>query len=175
MGFLQDERLARLADEYGLEIIYVPHPNLEPHLSQSDLPRGARLVRYADGDIQDVIARAAVLVTDYSSLAFEAAYLLIPVVYFQFDREQFFAEHPHRPGYFDYEDDGFGRVVYDGRAAVEATAEAVSGSTASEVYSSRARQFFAFRDGQCSERVFRAISAIDQKNGQEMPPALPSR
>ena len=40
-------------------------------------------------------------------------YLEKPVVYCHFDREQFFAgEHSYSKGYFEYERDGFGEIVY---------------------------------------------------------------
>ena len=53
--------------------------------------------------MQELFARARVLVTDYSSIAFNAAYLERPVVYFQFDADEVLAGgHVGRAGYFDY-------------------------------------------------------------------------
>ena len=60
--------------------------------------------------------------TDYSSVAFNVAYVDAPVVYFQFDRDAVLAgQHIGRAGYFDYERDGFGPVVTTvDEAAIEA-------------------------------------------------------
>ena len=49
------------------------------------------------------------MLTDYSSVAFDFAYLRKPIVYAHFDKEAFFSgEHSYTAGYFDYERDGFG-------------------------------------------------------------------
>lgn len=159
--YLLDPRIHALATEHGLRIAFVPHPNLEAHIGRFPVPPDVDIVTYGEADIQSVIARARVLVTDYSSLAFEAAYVRTPVVYFQFDREEFFARHPHRPGYYDYVRDGFGPVAVDVAGAVAATAEALLGtSDRSAEYAARADSFFMARDGRNCERTFAAIEAI---------------
>ena len=167
-GYLRSSDLERLAREHDLEVLFVPHPNLESHIDSSQLPSGSRVIRYSDGDIQDVIARARVLVTDYSSLAFEAAYISTPVVYFQFDREEFFSDHPHRPGYFDYDRDGFGPVAETIDDALAATQSAVEGLLA-EAFSQRALDFFEYRDGQCCSRVYESILDLSASRNSERP------
>ena len=60
-------------------------------------------------------------VTDYSSQAFEAAYLERAVVYYQFDQADFFGgTHVYRKGTWDYDTDGFGPVALDLAAAIAA-------------------------------------------------------
>lgn len=48
------------------------------------------------------------MVTDYSSVAFDFAYMKKSLVYAQFDREAFFEGQTYDEGYFNYETDGFG-------------------------------------------------------------------
>jgi len=159
------ELLARLSTdpalaEKGCRVGFVPHPSLEPHLDRLGVPAGVEVFRYRDNDIQSVIARARVLVTDYSSLAFEAAYIETPVVYFQFDAEQFFEEHPHRAGYFDYADDGFGPMTREADEAAIAIRDALVAPESVAVYADRATTFFIDRDGGNCERAFEAIRSI---------------
>ena len=111
-GLLRSPELAAAVDRAGVSISFVPHPNLQDHIVNDSLPASVRLVRYEDQDIKSVIARAGLVVTDYSSLAFEAAYVSTPVMYFQFDRRDFFSgQHAYRRGYFSYQNEGFGPVV----------------------------------------------------------------
>ncbi|THE07564.1 glycosyltransferase [Microbacterium oleivorans] len=157
--------LAQLASDPGLagqgcRIGFVPHPSLEPHLDRLGVPAGIEVFRYRDNDIQSVIARARVLVTDYSSLAFEAAYIETPVVYFQFDAAQFFDEHPHRAGYFDYERNGFGPLTEEADEAADAIRAAVLTPESVAHYADRATAFFIDRDGRNSERAFEAIAPL---------------
>ena len=65
----------------------------------------------AEPSLQPLFAKTALLVTDYSSVAFEIAYIEKPVIYYQFDAEQFYGGgHLGFGGYFDFARDGFGPV-----------------------------------------------------------------
>jgi CDP-glycerol glycerophosphotransferase (TagB/SpsB family) len=101
------------------------------------------------------------VITDYSSMAFNAAYIDRPVVYFQFDRTRFLdGGHIGRHGYFDYHRDGFGPVALDVDAAVAAITETIEfGASPRPLYQARIDETFPMRDGQCSKRVVAAIRA----------------
>ncbi|SDV01718.1 CDP-glycerol glycerophosphotransferase, TagB/SpsB family [Microlunatus sagamiharensis] len=160
-GLLHSPELAALAERTDVRVVFAPHPNLEEHVSPDQLPEHVRLARYRDHDIQEVVARARVLVTDYSSLAFEAAYVGTPVAYYQFDAEEFFAgQHAYRRGYFSYEQDGFGPVTTDQGALLAALGELLDdGRPLRERYRRRIEDTFPFRDGGCSRRVYEAVRA----------------
>ena len=57
----------------GLRLTFVPHANAEPYLAAFDLPPDVEVVRLSTGVAQQVFARAAALVTDYTSVAFTFA------------------------------------------------------------------------------------------------------
>jgi glycosyltransferase involved in cell wall biosynthesis/CDP-glycerol glycerophosphotransferase (TagB/SpsB family) len=166
-GLLHSEELHVAAKAAGLKIAFAAHPNFQHHISASHLPPHVELIRYSDHDIQDVIARARIMVTDYSSLAFEAAYVKTPVVYFQFDRQDFFAgQHAFRRGSFSVEEDGFGPVVQTLDEAVSALVTMASGGQLpDETFRKRIEGTFAFRDGRCSERVYARIRAMESPVG----------
>jgi glycosyltransferase involved in cell wall biosynthesis len=168
-AFLRSEELAELARRTGRRVAFLPHPNIQPVLSRMDLPDWVLRLSFDGTDVQEYFARAAVLVTDYSSMAFNTAYMDRPVVYFQFDAERVAAGgHVGRAGYFEYARDGFGPVVdrvEDAVAAVEQVA--ADGYVASPVYQARIDATFPQRDGQCCARVTAAIEALDR------PPARP--
>lgn len=111
-------------------------------------------------DYRDLFNRGEVLVTDYSSVAFDFAYLRKPVVYAQGDRDEFFAGHLYSQGYFSYDDDGFGPVT---RTVDELVEELVSlildGCEMDDLFRRRVDDFFAFEGGGNSERVVAAINA----------------
>ena len=98
--------------------------------------------------------------TDYSSLAFEAAYIERPVVYFQFDHQSFYSgAHPFRRGGFRFADDGFGPVAYTLDDALDSTIALLRPhSEARAAYRDRLRNAFPYRDGKCCERVFHSIT-----------------
>jgi glycosyltransferase involved in cell wall biosynthesis len=159
LAVLGDDRLRTAAEAQGAVVGFLPHPNLQPVLQQLELPAWVRPLSFVDNDVQELFARSAVLVTDYSSMAFNSAYLDRPVVYFQFDRDRVLGgEHVGSKGYFDYERDGYGPVVLDPEAAAQATIAALEKGLAPE-YQQRIIDAFPQRDGRCCERVTDAVLA----------------
>jgi len=142
---------------------FLPHPNLQPLLQQVALPSWVRPLTFEGNDVQELFARSRVLVTDYSSMAFNSAYLDRPVVYFQFDRDRVLGgEHVGSRGYFDYERDGYGPVVEKPEEAVDAVVAAIRDGLAPE-YQQRIADAFPDRDGRCCERVTEAVLASTRK------------
>lgn len=162
-GLLDSPVLAELAARKNLQIVFMPHPNMAPYLAGFPLAPHVQLRSYADTDVQEMVARAALLITDYSSLAFEAAVIGAPVTYFQFDQDEFFAGgHPYRKGYFDYERNGFGPVCLTLQELEETLPNAMGLEFAGVDYAERMRSTFAHHDQQNSRRVYEAILALNQ-------------
>lgn len=153
---LASEELAAAAHQHGARIVLMPHPNMHMFLDRFELPSHVEVRSYDDVDVREMIARARVLLTDYSSIAFNMAYVQRPVVYYQFDREEFLAGHTERPGYFEYDTHGFGPVVEHAAGAVDAIVDALTGEV-DPVYLARMQATFPVRDGQNSRRVFDAM------------------
>lgn len=162
-GLLSDPALMALAKQQGYRIVFFPHTNLQPYLDQFNLPDGIEVLSHMDSSIQTLFQRAALLITDYSSVAFEIAYLKRPVIYWQFDEEEFFAGgHSFQKGYFDYRRDGFGPVCTEKQEVLAAMADLLARNCQpSSEYAERMHNTFAWRDGQCCERVLQAILALD--------------
>jgi glycosyltransferase involved in cell wall biosynthesis len=158
---ISSPELRTLADAAGLEIAFVPHPNMQAHITADDVPAWVSTHSYDSSDVQELLARAAITVTDYSSQAFEAAYLECPVVYYQFDRDDFFSgTHAYRKGSWDYVADGFGPVTYTHDAAIAAIRDALAQGQPVEPYLGRMRAAFPHRDGRCCERTLASIIAL---------------
>ena len=103
--------------------------------------------------------------TDYSSAVFDFAYLRKPVVYCHFDREEFFTgEHVYTKGYFEYEREGFGEVVYALEPLTDLIIQYVQEDCRlKELYRKRIDSFFAFHDKNCCSRVTEKILALPEK------------
>ena len=165
-SFLQSDRLEKLADKYGYEVIFWPHTNIQPYLPQFNLPGYIKVMHHYDGSIQKVFKSAAILVTDYSSVAFEMAFLRKPVIYYQFDEVSFFGgAQVYQKGYFDYRKDGFGPVVTE-QDALLAEAERLleQGGTPSSRYLEKMEKTFIFHDGKNCERAYNAILSLEEPN-----------
>jgi hypothetical protein len=159
LALLRSPELAEAAERSGVTIGFLPHPNVQSVLAELDLPPHVRAFTYHDNDVQELFARSALFVTDYSSIAFNIAYIDRPTVYFQFDGELVLnGGHVGRRGYFDYVRDGFGPVASDVDEAVSHIVDSLKrGPVPAPVYQQRIQQTFPLRDGKCCERVYKEI------------------
>jgi glycosyltransferase involved in cell wall biosynthesis len=150
--------------QHGRTLAFLPHPNLHQALDSIELPDHVESLTFVDNDVRSLFARGALLVTDYSSMAFNSAYIDRPVLYYQFDRERVQAgDHVGRTGYFDYERDGFGPVVTTHEDVVAGIVAALEhGPVPTPEYLERIAETFPQRDGRCCERVTKAILDADR-------------
>lgn len=154
---LHDRRLVSFLEREDLQAVFMTHPQMQPFLSDFSTESGRIRLTGNGSDIQDLLRQSAFLITDYSSIFFDFAYMGKPMVLFQFDSEEYHEKH-YPTGYFDYERDGFGPVT----ETVEQTVEALEASyrrefVNEEVYAKRAETFFAYRDTENCRRTYEAI------------------
>ncbi|MDD6489525.1 MAG: CDP-glycerol glycerophosphotransferase family protein [Clostridia bacterium] len=157
-SLMNDERLLKAAKEYGYKICFKPHPNIDPYINMFDKNENV-IFMDAEKNYRDIFAETNLLLTDYSSVAFDFAYLRKPIVYAQFDREEFFSgAHSYTEGYFDYERDGFGEVEYNLEDTVNCLIDYIKNDCKpKEKYLDRINKTFAFSDKNCCERVYKKL------------------
>jgi glycosyltransferase involved in cell wall biosynthesis/CDP-glycerol glycerophosphotransferase (TagB/SpsB family) len=159
LTLLHSEAIGAAVRDRGWRLGFMPHPNLQRILPALELPAGVEALAFEGTDVQRLYARCALLVTDYSSVVFNTAYLDRPAVYFQFDRDEVLGGgHVGRRGYFDYERDGFGPVADDLEAAEAAIVATIrDGARPAPEYQARIDATFPSRDGGACARVVEAM------------------
>ena len=158
---LQNKHLAEYLEKKELSVIFYPHCEVQKylHLFRTGSDR-IILADFANYDVQTLLKESRLLVTDYSSVYFDFAYMRKPVVYFQFDQEDFFGRHYNR-GYFSYPEMGFGPVTASVEAAVDAMTECAEHDfLPTEAYRKRMEDFFPLYDQKNCERIFDAICSL---------------
>ncbi len=164
VSLLQSAQLQALAQRLGYQLVFAPHANIEPYLDQIQLPSHIQIWRASESleSMQELFVRASMMITDYSSVAFEMAYINKPTLYYQFDKDEFFSgSHSYQKGYFDYEEHGFGAVVYDEQALLTELEHMLSEGVG-EVYAKRIKNTLEYQDDGNCERVYQAIIALDK-------------
>ncbi|MCD5380683.1 CDP-glycerol glycerophosphotransferase family protein [Candidatus Gracilibacteria bacterium] len=163
--FLHSDSLKELVSTHDLNVVFFPHANMAPYLGWFDAPSYIHSVTHHAGkSIQDFFVEASMMLTDYSSVAFEIAFLEKPVMYYQFDSEQVFGgEHLTEKGYFDYHKDGFGPVCETEKGTLLELEKILNNNCELEdKYLSRATKTFKFKDGKCCQRIYEAILDLDK-------------
>lgn len=164
--FLGSPRLHRLLAEHDYQFEFMPHYNMHAHLKQ--MPLASDRLTVLDGsapDIQDIMRRCDLFLTDHSSVHFDIAYLGTPLIYTHFDDEEYFGGHAHT-SWFSHERDGFGPVTHDVEGTIDAIERYVlNGCVREDKYTQRANETFIFHDRDNSLRAVEAIDDLLQTRG----------
>jgi len=162
-SLLHSQELKDLVNKYNYKVIFFPHANIQPYISFFDLPKHIECLSHNQTTIQELFKKSIVMVTDYSSVAFEIAKLHREVLYYQFDYKEFFTNgHVFQKGYFDYKRDGFGSVCYKEKELIEELEQILNNNgEPRDKYLKRIENFFAFDDVNNCERVFNAIKNLE--------------
>lgn len=155
---LEDARLNQYMEETKTELIFYPHFELQKYLRLFDIKsNNVKIADFEHYDVQTLLKESKLLITDYSSVFFDFAYMRKPVIYFQFDREEFFGKH-YEKGYFDYDTMGFGDVCFDVESAVDSVLKSAKKSFMLEQkYKDITEEFFPLNDTNNCERIYERI------------------
>ncbi|MGL4354985.1 MAG: CDP-glycerol glycerophosphotransferase family protein [Aeromonas popoffii] len=163
MGIINNQTLREKAREAGYKIVFFPHANIQPYLQEFNVPDDVEILDHAFGSIQELFLKASMMITDYSSVAFEMAYLFKPVCYYQFDEEDFFTKGHYNKGYFDYRENGFGPVYNDEQSVIDYAIKNIEHDCQpGSEYIEKVNEFFPYRDGDCCQRVLEEIEELDR-------------
>ena len=158
---LKDPHLVEYLEKNDLNAVFYPHFEIQKYLHHFQ-PGSDRVILadFAHYDVQTLLKESKLLVTDYSSVFFDFAYMRKPVVYFQFDNESFFSKHYNR-GYFSYIQMGFGPVVDDVHSVVEAIKQCGNNDfVPTSKYFNHMETFFPLYDQKNCERIYQCIIEI---------------
>lgn len=163
-SFLNNKDLSAMLEKYDYTLVFYPHTEMQKYIAL--FGNGSKRVVIADKssyDVQELLMNCAMLVTDYSSVFFDAAFLKKPMVYYQFDEEEYHLCH-YKKGYFDFREDGFGEVVTEEKELTEAIQRCFdSKMTPDEKYQKRAERFFELHDDKNCERIYDAVCKIKKE------------
>ena len=156
--FLNCDELKNLLEEYDYELVFYPHFEVQRFLDSFDSSIArVKIADFKNNDVQELLINSDILVTDYSSVFFDFAYMRKPMIFFQYNEEEFRSGH-YKEGYFNYKRDGFGEIATTKEAVVNSLRHILeNGLKTDEMYLDRMNSFFAFNDTENCKRNFDEI------------------
>lgn len=160
-SLLNNEKLLKIIEKENITLIFYPHYEMQTYLhffgSKSEKVIIADIEHY---DVQQLLKESKLLITDYSSVYFDFAYMNKPCVYYQFDRKKFFERH-YEKGYFDYKKMGFGPVEKEESFVIEDIIEIIENNFEMQrIYQERVKQFFEKYDKCNCNRIANEIEKL---------------
>lgn len=141
----------------GFKVRIMMHPNMRGALGELGIDENIEVLP-ADTSYREVFATSDLVVTDYSSVAFDFAYLKKPIVYYQFDYSDYYGEQYRPAPYFEYARNGFGEIETEPEMLKRRILEyAAGGCRMKPEYVRRVDDFYAFRDKGNCRRVYECI------------------
>ncbi|KHE76064.1 hypothetical protein N489_11365 [Lactococcus lactis subsp. lactis 1AA59] len=111
-------------------------------------------------DVQTLLKDSNILITDYSSIFWDFAYMLKPTIYFQFDKVEYDRGH-YPPAYFNYSVDAFGKVVKNiTEVNLELKKIIQNNFVVEERYIKRIKHEFYYFDNSNSQRTYNKIKNL---------------
>lgn len=159
-NLMTDKNIHKVLKEKGYKIRFIPHPNVLGQLQ--DFPKN-EFVEIEENSInyQAEFCSSKLLITDYSSIVFDYAFLKKPIIYYQEDKEEFYSGQLYEQGYFDDETMGFGPVTKDYKTFLKELIKIINNDCKLEKkYLNRIEKLFKFKDDKNCERVYEEITKL---------------
>ena len=151
-SLINDPRLINAAKEYGYNLLYVLHPIVSPQLKDFDKNDYVKIVpSVGDFSYEDAFCESSLMVTDYSGIQFDFAYMRKPVLYLHHkDMPTHYEE-----GTYHYDKNGFGEICRDNDELIDLLIEYMKNDCKmKDEYVRRADDFFAFSDNNNCSRIY---------------------
>lgn len=158
--FLSSKKLNDFLTKNNLKLLFFPHNQMQPFLDEFKGNENIIIASTNDYDVQKALKESAYLITDYSSISFDFAYMKKPLCYFQFDYDEFRQKH-YPEGYFSYKNDGFGPIAATADELMTNIERSFKNNFIMEdEYVKRVDKTFKFRDKNNCKRTFEAIENL---------------
>lgn len=160
---MQDQLLTQFLRDHNYKLVFYMHYKFQPYVETFGMFANDVIV-IADSehfDVQELLMTSKMMITDYSSVFFDFAYMNKPVIYYQFDKQRFRQTHYADKGYFSYENDGFGPCFEDLPPLKQYVFDMIQNQcNQPDKYFLRVSDFFTMRDSNNCKRTYEAIKAL---------------
>lgn len=155
-AFLNNKNLQSILKSNNMELLFFPHNEIQK-LAHNFKTKNSHIKIGNPGefDIQTLLKKSSILVTDYSSVFFDFVYMNKPVIFYQFDQNDFFGKH--------YKSSGkpypFGDIFNKETLVIEEIKKTIQRNCSiKSSYENDARNFYEYRDRKNCERIYNLIT-----------------
>lgn len=158
---INNQKLISTAKKTGYKIKYLLHPILSAQVNDFNPDEYVEVIpSVGDLSYEQILTQSSLMVTDYSGVQFDFAYMKKPVVYF----------HPSQlPAHYDdgcffYDTMGFGEICTASDQLVDLLCQYMeNGCQMKPVYVDRVNEFYEFDDHNNCQRIYNEIISFQQR------------
>ncbi|MCP8967871.1 CDP-glycerol glycerophosphotransferase family protein [Ectobacillus ponti] len=162
-GLLENPDLHALLDKYNLVLKFFPHIEIQRKYRdyfQSENPR-VQIVEVGEESVKDLMQSSSLMITDYSSVVFDFDYMRKPVIFYQFDLQEYLK---HRGSYVDLKRDLNGDIADTGGQVIQYIKEyAERDFRYKPRFLLQSERYFAYHDRKNAERIYQEVKKLREK------------
>lgn len=157
-SLINNSKLNTILKNNHYKMIFYPHYEIQKRIhlfctNQSNI----FIANSKEYSVPELLKSTSMLITDFSSVFFDVAYMKKPVIYYHFDLENYRKNH-YKEGYFSYPKDGFGDIVFNEKDLIRKIKECMDNNFILEnKYEKRIDDFFVYRDKNNCKRIYEEI------------------
>lgn len=161
-NLLNNELLDQLLEENNMQLIFYPHYEMQSALYLwTTKSKNIIFANKQNYDIPTLMRESKLLITDYSGVGFDFAYMYKPVLYYQFDKEEYYRGHYLHSEVYSMEKDGLGSVVCSEQQLIEELQLLLVDKFVMPFkYKQRVDNFFTYHDNKNCERIYKAVTSM---------------
>lgn len=163
-NLLNDKQLISLLKKHSIQFNFYIHNHMRCYLDKITINENINIFNSQGTTLQSVLKESSLLITDYSSVAWDFYYLGKPVLFYQFDQKGYLSQ---KGSYINFDNELFGDVFKECVPLVSAIEKYILNSFAElPEYTKKRDLYFNFRDTHNCKRIFDTISSHnDTKRG----------
>lgn len=148
---LSNEKLIKTAKENGYKLIYLLHPVISAQIGDYPKHPDVEILPATDINYEKILTESSLMITDYSGVQFDFAYMRKPVVYYHPPE---LPPHYKESGFF-YDSMGFGEICTKHELLVNTLCDYLTNNcSVKPFYRARQDDFFAYSDLNSCQRIY---------------------
>lgn len=154
---LTGERFTKILEDNGLRAVMYLHPKFAHYIDafRTEMSDNIELVSFGSKPLNDIMMRASMLITDYSSVCWDMLYMDRPVVFYQFDADKYLQAHG---SYVDLKHDLPSPRVTESEDLLREIENYVNnGFVIQDEYEEQIGKYFTYRDKNNCERTYQFL------------------
>ena len=157
-SLLNNAKFLDYINKHDILVYFYPHQHIQKFISEFKTnSHNIKIVDNSTVDIQKLLIQSQLLITDYSSVFMDFAYMKKPIIYYQFDYSEY-RKMQLQEGYFSYKEDGFGDVLSKESDIIDKVIFYNDNYYKSEQkYEERMNSFFEIHDDNNCKRIYEIL------------------
>lgn len=153
-SFLNNSKFIKFIEKNNLQVLFYPHINMQKFLKDFNVKSKNIKITSTKTDIQKVLKESSIMITDYSSVFMDFAYMCKPILFYQFDYNEF-RQKQYGEGYYNYKD-GLGISVEKCDDLVDELIKLYEKGLNNK-YLKKMNDFFELKDQKNCERIYQYL------------------